>query len=198
MFQNDITRQMESTPIYGANREHPSILIHRIGSREAQQLVRAPRTTAAKVSMTVSVSSDALPSVDAWKNWLTSNMPNDIKDVEIVGHWRSSSRTVLVAVPIQIWHYIKDHPAYNFVSFLLGEVQIFKPTAPPLSFGSGPSPSAPPPRWGKERRTCGQRPRRETWAPPPSSPPPHMLALRQQPSSSNRKQPGPGSSTGRF
>lgn len=135
MLTNALKNNMIATPMHRHNLDYPSVLFHKIGSCEAQELVRAPRTSAVKVLITVSISNDVLTSSDAWSNWLTANMLTDIRDIEIVARWNAAaaSCTTLISVPIQLWAYLKDNPAYNFVSFILGEVQVpcLPPSQPP-------------------------------------------------------------------
>jgi hypothetical protein len=125
MMQNP---NMQATPNYKNKPKHPSVLIHKIGSREAQQLVRADRTSRGKVLITVSVSNDVVPDVHTWHKWLSSFMPTDIRNIEIIGRWESTSCVILVAVPIQVWDRLRDDPAYSFVSFLMGDVQLGYPS----------------------------------------------------------------------
>lgn len=135
LITNALKNNMGVIPIHKASVNHPSVLFHRIGSREARELVRAPQTSTARVLITVSVTASILPNVNEWNKWLSSNtpssnMPSGIRDVEIVANWSSSSRTTLVCVPVQIWDYLRDDPSYNFVSFVLGDVSI-GPSPPP-------------------------------------------------------------------
>ena len=130
LMTNAITNNMRATPIHKTNLNHPSVLFHKIGSREARELIRAPQGSTARVLIAVSITRSTLPNVKEWKEWLSSNMPPGIRDIEIVAHWESSSRTSLVCVPVQVWDYLKDHPAYNFVSFVLGDVSIGLPPPP--------------------------------------------------------------------
>jgi hypothetical protein len=143
MMTRALINNIESTPIHKANVDHPSVLFHRIGTREAQQLVRATPTPAAKVLITVSVASDVLSNHDQWKEWLTKHMPPHIRDIEIEAFWNGGSGTALVSIPIQLWDYLQNDPAYNFVSFVLGDIHPGYPTSEPapLSLRSQPAAS---------------------------------------------------------
>lgn len=177
MLTNALKNNMEVIPIHKPNLDYPSVLFHKIDSREAQALVRAPRTSAAKVLITVSISNDNLPDSEAWSHWLTTNMPTDIRDIEIMARWKAASCTILVSIPIQLWDYLKDNPAYNFVSFILGEVQVLK---------SPPSQS--PPATTIPTHLAAVRPQ-----PGPSLP--SDVALRQRPASQMKENVRPKSSS---
>lgn len=194
LMDNALRTNMSATPIHKSNFNYPSVVIHKIGSREAQDLNRVPRTTAAKVLITVSISFNDLPNINEWKNWLTSNMPTDINNIEIVAHWNSASRTVLVSLPIQVWDYLRENPAYSFVSFMQGEVEVFRPSTPQYPVITTQSQSALTPKGKENVRPSGSG--RNVGPPPPPSPiAPHMMALRPRPSSQNPPQsPAPGSS----
>jgi hypothetical protein len=56
-------------------------------------------------------------------------MPTGVRDVEIVAHWPSRSNTVLVAIPATLWSYLKDDPAYCFVDFAFGDIQLIGKSA---------------------------------------------------------------------
>lgn len=133
LITNALKNNMGAAPIHEANVNHSSVLFHKIGSREARELVRAPRSSTARVLITVSYIGGILPNVDECNKWQLSNMPPGIRDVEIVANWGSSSRTSLVCVPVQIWNYLRDDPSYNFVSFVLGDVSIGPPPPPELA-----------------------------------------------------------------
>lgn len=119
-FQNKIS----ATPIHKTDMSRPSVLFHKIGTREARELARAPQTNPAKVLITVSIEKYHLPNIHEWTKWLTDKMPTDLKDIEVVAHWTSSSGVALVSIPIQVWDYLRDDSAYSFISFLFGKVHI--------------------------------------------------------------------------
>ena len=136
LLTNAQQNNIGATPIHRASLHHPSVLIHKIGSREARDLVRASQNTTARVLITVSIAANVLPDVNEWDQWLTSNMPSGIRDVEVVAHWDSFSRGVLVCLPVQMWDYLRDDAAYSFVSYVWGEVSIGLPrSAPPAPQG---------------------------------------------------------------
>lgn len=127
-FSNNIS----ATPIHKANVKCPSVLIHKVGTQEARKLARASLNNTAKVLITVSIEKCSVPDVDEWGEWLTAHMPPDFRDIEIVAHWTSSSSavTLLVSVPVQVWTFLQDHPAYSFVSFVHGKVHHGLPPPP--------------------------------------------------------------------
>ncbi len=137
-----LVNNMGSTPIHKANVRHPSVLFHKIGTREAQQLVRATSTPAARVLITVSVASDVLPDHKQWKEWLTNHMPPHIRDIEIEAHWNGGSRTALVSIPIQLWDYLQNDPAYSYVSFVVGDVHPGYPSSEPAPLALRSQPAA--------------------------------------------------------
>lgn len=130
MLTRAFTNNLSATPIHKADMSCHSVLVHKIDTREAGDLARASLTNTAKVLITVSIDKYHLPNIDDWTKWLTANMPTDLRDVEIIAHWRASSGVTLVSIPIQLWDYIQDDPGYNFVSFVLGKVHQGLPYPP--------------------------------------------------------------------
>lgn len=131
MLTRAFLNQIPATPIHKADMSCPSVLFHKIGTREARELARASLTNSAKVLITVSIEKYHLANIDEWTKWFTANLPTDLRDVEVVAHWTSSSGVALVSVPIQVWNYLRDDSAYHFISFLLGKVHVGLPSPPP-------------------------------------------------------------------
>ena len=125
-FKNNIS----ATPIHKADIKCPSVLFHKIGTREAQELTRASLDDTAKVLIMVFIEKYQLLDIHQWIKWLTANLPTDLRDIEVVAHWTSSSGVTLVSVPVQVWDFLRNDPAYNFVSFVLGKMHIGLPSPP--------------------------------------------------------------------
>lgn len=193
MLTRAFVNNIAATPIHKADMSSPSVLFHKIGTREARELARASLTDTAKVLITVSIEKYHVPHIDDWTKWLTPNMPTDLRDVEIVAHWTSSSGVTLVSVPVQVWDYLRDDPAYNFVSFVQGKVHHGLPSPPQPSSSSvqqqraTPKKENVPPHDSSSSRQAGQ----------PSSPAPPHLRVRSQPGTEQKKDVGPGSSSGK-
>ena len=159
LLTNALKNNMDATPIHKANMNNSSVLIHKIGTREARDLIQAPLNNLARVLITVSIAANKIPNVNDWDKWLSAIMPTGIRDVEIIANWNSSSRTILVCIPIQIWDYLRDDPSYSFVSFILGDVNIGLPPPPEAIQGRSTSKAKEnvPPR-GSTGPNVGDRP----------------------------------------
>ncbi len=196
LLSRALSNNMSATPIHRTNGEYPSVLLHKIGSREAQQLVRMPQRQLAKVLITVSVSNNTLPSLKDWAEWLTTNMPTDINNVEIVANWNSASRTALVSVPIEIWDYLRDDPAYAFVSYVMDQVVIGAgPEAQAAGEGARHRPLHPGQPQPAPHLRVNPAPQRAVHSgPPPYDPQYPPLSLRSQPNVQRQENIRPGSS----
>lgn len=103
------------------NKHEASALFHRIGEE-----IQAPTTTPtdserAKVSIIATIANVERPlNVNAWSRWLSSDLPLNIASIEVQTAWPSSSMSLLVVLPQELWFYLPSHPAYIYVGPVKG------------------------------------------------------------------------------
>jgi hypothetical protein len=66
LMSNAVRNNMAATPIHKANLDIPSVLVHKIGTREAQSLIRQPQRNPVKVLITVALAGSKIPNKDDW------------------------------------------------------------------------------------------------------------------------------------
>lgn len=135
MMGNAIVKNIGATPIHRANPDgKPSVLFHKILGREAGNLQLMPQETAGKVVIKVSVVDRGnIPTARQWENWLSTNMPPDLQDIEILDMYESTSVSVLIAVPVVLWNYLEDRQGYQYIDRYWG------PFSPNVSQGQSGS-----------------------------------------------------------
>lgn len=117
LMGNAIIRNMSATPFHVAHPDNrPSVLFHKILGRDARNVQLMPQEIAGKVVIKVSVLGRGnVPNAAQWAQWLTTNMPPDLQDIEILKKYESTSVSVLVAVPVALWNYLEARPGYQYV-----------------------------------------------------------------------------------
>jgi hypothetical protein len=89
------------------------------------------------------------------KKWLLTQVPNNVRGLEIKleGLWKTTSSTLLLSLPVEIWTQLRDDPAYNYVetvnspNLLLGEAPAVQSPAP-LALRPAPGPENTKPGFG--------------------------------------------------
>lgn len=111
-----------ATPIHMAHPYHkPSVLFHKIlGNDRAENIQLMPQDVIGKVLIKISVlNRNSVPNDDVaqWAEWLSTNMPTDLQNIEILHIYESSSTAVcvLVAVPVVLWNHLPPRPGYEYV-----------------------------------------------------------------------------------
>ncbi|KAK2593844.1 hypothetical protein QQS21_008459 [Conoideocrella luteorostrata] len=60
---------------------------------------------------------NSVPKLTQWAEWLKSNLPQYIGEIDIVANWKTGSATVIFVLPIEIWLALPDNGACSFVSY---------------------------------------------------------------------------------
>ncbi|KAK2591010.1 hypothetical protein QQS21_011303 [Conoideocrella luteorostrata] len=109
-----------STPVYRpAGKDTTPALIHRIEKTpqpSSPQVAPAPAHAHVLISVTVK-KENSVPKLTQWAEWLKSNLPPYIGEIDIVAKWKTGSATVIFVLPIEIWLALPDNGAYSFVSY---------------------------------------------------------------------------------
>lgn len=124
LMGNEIVRNMSATPIHVAHPDgKPSVLFHKILGRDARDNQLMPQEIAGKVVLKVSVlGRGSIPNAGEWAEWLSTNMPPDIRDIELLDQYESTSVCLLVAVPVVLWDYLPPRAGYEYVSRYWGPI----------------------------------------------------------------------------
>ena len=113
----------------------------------------------ARVIVSVTVNrSDTVPDRRQFERWLTTHVPPGLRDMQITIGWETTSTTILVEMPYEVWVYLPDRLAYNFVSYVkrqldFGSTHDLAPRTTGkenVAFGARPSPGAGPSGSGKQ------------------------------------------------
>jgi hypothetical protein len=104
-----------------------SVSFHWVGPRSTSGTAPKPRpgrpAKRMKVTIAVTVESPGkAPSAKAWSDWLSSNIPPDLQDIKINAKWKSNSTTFLITMPSELWAFMPDRLAYQFVGWVDGEI----------------------------------------------------------------------------
>lgn len=119
-------RNTKATPVHVARPDgKPSVVFHRIPTKkDTREVQLRPQELNGKVVIRVGVRDD-VPNADEWANWLSANMPPDLREIEILTKYQSgTSVCVLVAVPVVLWNYLPDRNAYGYVSRYWGRCDL--------------------------------------------------------------------------
>lgn len=62
----------------------------------------------------------AIPDLEAWIQWLSTDAPRDIQDVDvkIEAAYRGNSTVALISMPVNTWSRLPDTSAYRFIDFI--------------------------------------------------------------------------------
>ena len=91
-----------------------SIVLAPLFSASSTQ-VNAQDLHSSKVIITATISSGPnLPNVLQWQKYLTTNLPSDVKnlDIEVTSVHQGSSFMMMVALPVSVWAAMRSDPAY--------------------------------------------------------------------------------------
>jgi hypothetical protein len=147
--------KLEYGPFYAQRNGKPSIALRRMGTTSTTQLpVIAPDDP--RMVITAHVEQNISPNdVTNLKKWLLTQVPNNVRGLEIKleGLWKTTSSTLLLSLPVEIWTQLRDDPAYNYVetvnspNLLLGEAPAVQSPAP-LALRPAPGPENTKPGFG--------------------------------------------------
>jgi hypothetical protein len=146
---------LEFRPFYAPRIRKQSITLRRMGGRSTTQLPAiAPDDP--RMLITAHVDQNISPNdVNNLKKWLLTLVPNHVKGLEVrlEGLWKTTSSTLLLSLPVEIWTQLRDDPAYNYVgtvnssNLLFGEASAVQSPAP-LALRPAPGPENTKPGFG--------------------------------------------------
>ena len=78
------------------------------------------RTDESRVLLAITITQNAVLSLNKWVEWLQSRTPKEIVDldVKVESVFQSDSTLVLVSIPIRSWDRLRNNDAYQFVGFV--------------------------------------------------------------------------------
>lgn len=128
-IHNDFTNKAWScTPIWIPVQNQDSVILHpipRVFAREAANLNFETGKVSNKAHMTVSLECQVteVPDREAWKKWLTTHVPPNIRDITINAKLVTSSCIIHMSMPPAVWIMLvtnKPNGPFTFVEYDAG------------------------------------------------------------------------------
>ena len=118
--------QVHSSAEPGSNESDPmtSASTSLVPSSETDTSGLSSPSEGPRVLIALSLEAEAnVPDLEAWKTWLSTNAPEEIRSLEVTVEtaFLSHSTLVLVSLPISVWNHLPDTSAYRFVGFITSE-----------------------------------------------------------------------------
>ncbi|KAK2590430.1 hypothetical protein QQS21_011891 [Conoideocrella luteorostrata] len=120
LHTRESVRLGRSMPICMGNRYAPPAIIHRIETTPPPPSPRVAPAALPHAHVMISVTvkkENSIPNLAQWAEWLKTNLPSYIGEIEIVAQWKTGSATVIIILPIEIWLALPDNRAYSFVGY---------------------------------------------------------------------------------
>ena len=111
IWYNSATALKGPQPIYRpAKGDEPTVIFHRICQASG---IPGPRGPSAQVMLKVTIEQDhTLPNTEDFVEWLSTNIPPDLRNIEIKCEWRTTSLAFMVTMPAEVSFYLPEYPAY--------------------------------------------------------------------------------------
>ena len=110
---------IEATPWHGAVPGQASTTLRPQGSKEQVWAKSQATKSRGRVLIICSFSGiDSEPNYQNFKNWLASNVLEEIADIQVEAVFEAQSHIFLLTVPIEVWTMLPDHQAWSFMSFV--------------------------------------------------------------------------------
>jgi hypothetical protein len=145
LMRGQSMHNLESRPFYAPRIRKQSITLRRMGGRSTTQLPAiAPDDP--RMLITAHVDQNISPNdVNNLKKWLLTLVPNHVKGLEVrlEGLWKTTSSTLLLSLPVEIWTQLRDDPAYNYVGTVNSSNLLFEEASAvqsPASLALRPAP----------------------------------------------------------
>ncbi len=121
-WQNaDSNMHPQVTPVHRAAEEPKtaSVVLAPLATYGVRPTVRPEKSVGySKVLITVALDVRTPLSLEQWREWLTANVSPEAGSIEVVGLFETTSRLVLLTLPVALWDTLVDNPAYCFVGFV--------------------------------------------------------------------------------
>lgn len=110
---------LQNTPVHkAASDPYRDSIVLSPAIADAPPPVVKPELTASKVLITIKLDDRVPRNLVEWRKWLSTNVPSNIAEIDVVGVLESSSKLLLLNVPIALWDVLGDNPAYTFVEYV--------------------------------------------------------------------------------
>ena len=129
-IHNDFaTKNWYATPVWIPVKGKDSVTLHIIPRsntvRELADLKVATATVPNRVHITVSLDSHVtdVPDQEAWKRWMTTNLPPNIRDIRIEAKIETDSCIVHLSMSPMVWTALathRPHGSFTFIEYQLG------------------------------------------------------------------------------
>jgi hypothetical protein len=124
---------LQTTPVHkaAASFDKPSIILAPLNGLPVT--LKPDQSDTAKVLITVQLD-DRIPlNLAQWRNWLRTQIPTNVAEIEIEGVFEGNSKVVLLRLPVAIWDMLPDHDAYCFVDYVWSSNLVVKELETALS-----------------------------------------------------------------
>ncbi|KAK8169418.1 hypothetical protein IWX90DRAFT_413848 [Phyllosticta citrichinensis] len=132
MVRSRTENGLQRTPVHLIEQGKSSIVLGRLSGRTEKHLnltdedrakgIETMNQSNHKVLISVNLSGPTgLPDSESWKQWLTTNLPSDLRSVSIrlATAKEADSIILLLTMPLEVWDCLPtDTTAYSFVSFV--------------------------------------------------------------------------------
>ncbi|KAK7533841.1 uncharacterized protein J3D65DRAFT_660268 [Phyllosticta citribraziliensis] len=132
MVRSRIETGLQRTPVHLLQQGMDSIVLGRLSRRTQKHLnltdgdrakgIETMNQSDHKVMISVNLSGPtALPDAESWKQWLTTNLPPDLRylSIRLATAKEADSIILLLTMPLEVWDCLPtDKTAYSFVSFV--------------------------------------------------------------------------------
>lgn len=77
------------------------------------------------------------PSLEAWKEWLATSIPEDIAKIEVGAVYKSYSTILVMSLPLDLWPFFPHNAAYSFIGIVRSNnLYLGAPITTPLHLGA--------------------------------------------------------------
>ena len=174
MFREAYENSIESMPVHISQLNRPSIILAQLplqqrpkpesARRRAEEFAAAPTSTH-RVLISVNLKDNvALPDVQEWANYLTTNIPSGVLSADISVHNGFEGSVVLImTLPLEVWSMLPDNAGYNFIAHVGRELALAPGLGPirpalPLRMAQPSGTENVPPSHSPREKKGGSRP----------------------------------------
>ncbi|KAL3483793.1 hypothetical protein BJX62DRAFT_230743 [Aspergillus germanicus] len=147
LYRNSSQHNVSRSPLHVMRKNVPSIVLQKLSSTAPEE--RTSSKTVSKQSqdkVLISVHlSDSRPNVQAWKKWLTQNIPAGVlsAEIKIESLFDSGSSIALVTLPLELWTVLDPtDESFTFIGFVTSSNRLGSEHGDQLPVRSSPGPQS--------------------------------------------------------